>query len=142
MTEYSISNGILTATILRHGAELISLRNSAGKEFIFRDTSIWNGSAPVLFPICGGLLDDKFIFDGKEYILPKHGFAKLSDFEAESIEKDRAVFLLKDNEETRKMYPFSFEFRVRFTLHEDSLTIDYITKNTDSKELYYSVGAH
>lgn len=142
MTEYSLSNGLLTAKILRHGAELCSLKNAEGKEFIFRDTSIWNGSAPVLFPVCGGLRDDKFVFEGKEYEMPKHGFAKLSDFEAEKIEKESATFLLKDTEETRKIYPFSFEFRVRFTLHDDSLVVEYITKNTGKTEMYYSVGAH
>ena len=94
MTEYSLSNGLLTVTILRHGAELIRLCNSEGKDFIFRDTSVWNGSAPVLFPVCGGLRDDKFIYDGNEYFMPKHGFAKLSDFEAETIEKDSITFLL------------------------------------------------
>lgn len=140
--EYTLTNGLLTATVLEHGAELISLKNAQGKEFIFRNTAVWNGSAPVLFPICGGLRDDKFVWEGKEYTLPKHGFAKLSDFEAETVNTADATFLLRDTEETRKMYPFPFEFRVRFTLHEDSLTVDYITKNTGSQTMYYSVGAH
>ncbi len=142
MADYTITNGILTASFLRYGAELVSLKNAVGKEFIYRDTSVWNGSAPVLFPICGGLRDDKFVFDGTEYNLCKHGFARKSNFELEEKSDSSLTFLLHESAETLAVYPFCFEFRVRYTLVDDSLVVEFITTNTDQKDLYYSCGAH
>lgn len=142
MSEHSISNRLLTAVISDRGAELLSLKNAEGKEFIFRDPSVWGFSAPVLFPICGGLRDDRFVFEEKSYSLRKHGFAQISDFIPETVSETSAVFLLQDTPETLLSYPFHFEFRVKYTLNEDSLLIEYITKNTGDREMYYSVGAH
>ena len=46
-----------------------------------------------MFPICGGLKDDKYVHNGKEYTLKKHGFARHSKFEIIRSEKDYAAFL-------------------------------------------------
>ena len=62
---FTISNGNITAVCSSAGAELISLKNSDGKEFLFRDKNIWDFSSPILFPICGGLKDDIYLYEGK-----------------------------------------------------------------------------
>ena len=95
-----ITNGNLTLTVSTHGAEIQSLIKNS-KEYIWcGNPDVWGGHAPILFPICGGLKDDKFIYKDKEYVLPKHGFARLSEFEAENQTDTSAVFLLKSTSET------------------------------------------
>jgi len=142
MSKTVISNDFLSVTIDSKGAEVISV-NKAGKELLWDgNPDFWTGHAPVLFPICGGLKDDKFIFENKEYHLPKHGFAKISQFELEYADKTKAVFLLSSDEESLKKYPFSYEFRIIYTLDGTTLNVEYNTKNLSDNDMYYSVGAH
>ena len=63
----TISNELLTATFSKMGAELKSLK-CGDREYIWNgDPKFWTGSSPVLFPICSGLKDDEFIYNGKTY---------------------------------------------------------------------------
>lgn len=138
----TISNDILKVSISSYKAELMSVIKN-GKEFIWQANSeAWNQRCPIVFPICGGLKDDKYTYRGKEYTLPKHGFAKFSEFEVESVADKKAVFLLRSNEETLKGYPFEFEFRAIFELDNEKLCVSYETKNLSDTDMYYSVGAH
>ncbi len=124
------------------GAELKSIKKD-GTEYLWQGyPDIWVGQAPVLFPICGGLKDDMFIFEGKEYILEKHGYARFSVFEAESANEGSVTFLHKSNDETRKAYPFEYELRVIYTLTESGVRVTYRVTNTDRKAIYFSIGSH
>lgn len=124
------------------GAEIKSLIKDE-IEYMWKGCpEIWDKSAPILFPICGGLKDDKFIFDGKEYTLDKHGYARFFEFEVESKSDTKAVFLHKSNEETLKSYPFSYELRIIYDLTDDGIKVTYNVKNTDSKNMYFSIGSH
>ncbi len=137
-----ISNGHMSAQISTLGAELKSVKLGE-KEILWEgDPAVWSGQAPLLFPICSGLKDDKFIFEGREYNLTKHGFAKFSEFEIESSKSDSATFLLRSNPESLKGYPFEYELRVTYTLINDTIKIDYAVKNMGNKNMYYSIGAH
>lgn len=138
----TISNGCLTASINTYGAELVSLKKDGFENIWEGNPDVWAGHAPILFPICGKLRDGKYTYCGKEYFMSGHGFAKRSLFILEEKSENSATFLLKSNEETRKCYPFDFEFRAKFTLIDNSLTIEYITTNTGSCEMYFSVGSH
>lgn len=138
----TIKNDYITAKISPLGAELKSMQFN-DTEYIYEGRpEVWNGSAPVLFPFCGGMKDGKFTFDGKEYELPKHGYARKTLFEVESSEETKAVFLHKSNDETKKYYPFDYELRVIFTLEEKTLKIDYNVKNTGKGEMYFGIGSH
>lgn len=137
-----ISNSTLTCEISTLGAELKSVKKG-GKEFIWQgDKKYWTGSAPILFPICGGVMDDKYTYQGKEYTLYKHGFARNSEFEVAEASAEKAVFLLKSSDATRAQYPFDFEFKVTFSLCGNKLVVDYETKNLTDGEMLYAVGAH
>ncbi len=137
-----INNGKLTAKFNELGAELKSLVSN-GKEYIWKgDEKFWASSCPVLFPICSGLIDNTYYIDGKKYEMNKHGFAKKSVFTVEDKKDDRVTFLLTDNEETLKQYPYRFEFRITYTLVGNKIEVKYDIKNTDGDEMYFSVGAH
>jgi galactose mutarotase-like enzyme len=71
-----------------------------------------------------------------------HGFAKKSVFEIEKSTDSEIIFLLKESSDTLKHYPFHFELRIIYTLKNDSIHIKYSVTNTDTKTMYFSIGAH
>ena len=140
--DVKIKNDNLTVTISSMGAEITSVKKGE-KELIWQgDPAVWKGHAPLLFPICGGLRDDKFIYGGKTYTVPKHGFARNSEFEIETASESSAAFLLRSNDATKKIYPFDFELRVIYTLNENELTVTYDVKNFTDGDMYFSIGSH
>jgi len=138
----TIKNESLTASFLELGAELRSLKMN-DVEYIFpADPQYWASSAPTMFPICSGVINDEYTLGGKKYHLTKHGFAKLLPFEVEEQKADAVTFLLKATEETLKMYPYNFEFRIHYVLEGKTLRITHDVRNADGKEMYFSVGSH
>lgn len=140
----SIQNSTFAADINALGAELSSLRSAAsGTEYLWQgDASVWAGRSPLLFPIIGRLLDDKYRYHGKEYSLPKHGFARTSVFSVSRVTSDSAVFTLTDSPSTRACYPFSFRFEVCFQLTADGIHVTHTVENRDDEDMFFSVGAH
>jgi galactose mutarotase-like enzyme len=137
-----ISKDQLTATIHEKGAELQSLQLN-GLEYLWQgDPKYWGKRSPVLFPIVGELRDDKYIFDKKEYILPRHGFARDKVFEATQLSEAAAIFTLHSNAETMTVYPFEFIFQVQYEIRNNKLSCTYIVQNPDVKAMYFSVGGH
>ena len=139
-----MKNDFLTVTVSTLGAELQSVTGNDGHEYLWcGDASVWTGRAPIMFPICGGLKDNKYTYGGKEYSLTvKHGFAKISEFDVVEEDDIHAVFRLCATEETKKCYPFDFHFDVAYTLSGNSLLIEYRVENTDEKPMYCAVGGH
>ena len=138
----TIGNQILQATISPLGAELKSLRAN-NQEYLWNGTpEIWNSSAPIMFPICGGLKDNTYTFGGKTYSLPKHGYVRNTLFEVESTTSTSAVFLHKSNEQTLAQFPFSYELRVIYTVQDTTLQVRFEVKNLTDGTMYFSIGAH
>ena len=138
----TLKNEFLTASFNEVGAELKSLV-FGGKEYIWEGRSeVWSGSAPILFPICGGLKDDKYTYKGKEYTLKKHGYARFATFEIEDKTDSSVVFLHKSDEETRKSFPFDYELRVTYTLVDKTVKVGYSVKNLTGGNMYFSIGSH
>lgn len=138
----TLNNGVLKVLIDEMGAQIRSVVKDEKEQMWNAEPQIWKATAPLMFPICGGLKDDKFIYDGKEYILPKHGFGRNMLFTVENADDTSAVFCLKSNDESRKMYPFEFELRLIYNICGDALTLKYEVKNVDNKTMYFSIGSH
>lgn len=138
----TINNEYLKASFNEVGAELKSLV-FAGDEYIWEGKAeVWSGSCPILFPICGGLKDDKYLLNGKEYTLAKHGFARFKTFEVENKTDTSVVFLHKSDDETKKQFPFDYELRVIYALENKTLKINYVVKNLTDKTMYFNIGSH
>ncbi|MCW3846708.1 aldose 1-epimerase family protein [Sphingomonas sp. LB-2] len=140
-----IGSEALTAAINPFGAELTSLRDAEGRELMTdADPAYWSGHAPLLFPIVGRLMEDRYRLDGKEYSLPQHGFARRQMFALVEQTERRALFRLTDNDETRAVYPFAFRLDVEFSLRP--LHPTFITKvtvtNTGDRDMPASFGFH
>lgn len=139
-----LQNTKLKASFNELGAELVSLINlETGKEIIWEgNPDFWGGQSPVLFPTVGALKDDKYIFEGETYEMPRHGFARRKFFDVKNSSENEVVFELNSDEETLKFYPFDFSLEIKYTLTQNKLTVSYNVKNTSERELYFSLGAH
>ena len=138
-----ISSGELSATIAPLGAELLSLTDADGREFMTdADPAWWTGHAPLLFPIVGGLGGDRYRLDGQDYSLPRHGFARRSLFECVTQEPGRALFRLADSAETRAAYPFAFVLEMEFSLDGWTLGMNATVHNPGRAMLPFSFGYH
>ena len=141
---YYIENEYLEVAIASKGAELVSLyHKDHDLEYMWSaDAAFWGKSSPVLFPIVGGLKDNTYIFEGKTYNLPRHGFARDRVFEVEDHWDDGISFLLRSDENTLKIYPFTFEFRIIYELYANLLSVTYHVTNLGENDMYFSVGGH
>ena len=139
----NIRNEFLSVSVNPLGAELRSIKNYDGYEFLWQgNPEIWNGRSPFLFPIIGRIKNDTLMVDGKDYTLQKHDFARKSDFSVADISESSVSFMLKSDENTKKQYPWDFELKITYTLEKTTLKISYEVKNTDCKTMYFSMGAH
>lgn len=140
-----LENDLLSIEIKQKGAELCSIRSVKNNtEFIWEaNPDIWGSHAPNLFPIIGAMKDDSYIYNGKTYSMPKHGFVRHNeDFEIISNSNSEIVFKLKSNDQLRSIYPFEFEFLITYELMGNELLIHHTVKNLDSKTMYFSLGGH
>jgi galactose mutarotase-like enzyme len=139
----TISNSNLTAQINHFGAELFSLKNSVYEEFIWEgNPAFWGKHSPILFPIVGTLKNNSYLFNGKEYHLPRHGFAREMEFELIHKSEKSATFSLNSSYETKKVFPFNFELQICYSLEENKLNIDYKVINKNDFIMPFSIGAH
>ncbi|MFV8369418.1 aldose 1-epimerase family protein [Flavobacterium sp. LB2R40] len=138
-----IKNTSLSAEIKHVGAELVSLKTTVNKEYIWEgNPAFWGKHSPVLFPIVGTLKNNSFHYNGLEYYLSRHGFARDMAFELISVTETSATFSIQSSEETLKMYPFLFELQIIYTLEKDRLSVAYKVINTGKSSMPFSIGAH
>jgi galactose mutarotase-like enzyme len=138
----TISNHKIKATINTLGAELTRLEKDNQNYIWTIDESFWNKTSPILFPIVGRLKNDAYTIEGKTYELPRHGFARNFEFEIELQTDNSVVFLLTENAETLKCYPFQFELRLKYEVTENGLKMQYSVLNKSDKIMPFSIGAH
>ncbi len=107
---YTLQNDILKIAVAEHGAELKALTELAdGTEYLFDgDPTWWKYSSPILFPIVGKLVNNKYRVDGVEYTLPGHGFGRTSDFWLVDASSNSITFALESNAATLAIYPYRY----------------------------------
>jgi len=138
-----VQNDAMSAKIALQGAHIFEYLPK-GKENLlwlsnatqFEAGSAIRGGIPLCWPRFGNL--DKS--------LPQHGFARTALFEllrVEEISKEesRVVFLLKSDEKSREIWPFSFRLEVTFVL-SDTLSISMTTTNLSEEEMMLSEAFH
>ena len=139
----TLKNDILSIKVDRHGAELCSIRDHSGREFIWQaDPAFWKRHAPVLFPIVGSLWEKKYRIDGKEYTLGQHGFARDMDFHLISSDENTLWYELQSDAETLAKYPYAFTLRIGYRLNGNKIQVMWEVCNDDDKTMYFQIGAH
>ncbi|CAN5486754.1 aldose 1-epimerase family protein [soil metagenome] len=139
----TLENKQLKVQVKELGAELSSIYSKESNlEYLWQAGSAWPKQAPVLFPIVGQLKDNKYSYNGKDYSLNRHGFAREQEFEVFDHNETSATFVLSSNEKTLASYPFQFNFYVIYELIGDRLDVHYKVENDGDTEMFYSVGGH
>lgn len=138
----TLDNGIIRAEISSHGAELKSVLKNDREYMWCADPAYWGRTSPVLFPIVGGLKDKRYIFDGKEYPMGQHGFARDCDFELTYSDESSVIYTLSSTADTKNKYPFDFRLEIGYKLDGSSIIISWRVINTGSNKMFFSIGAH
>ncbi len=128
---------------------LITEWRSNGKELLYfdkerfldKDKSV-RGGIPILFPICGDLLDG-YLVNGKRYFLKQHGFARDLPWSI-SLLKDKSGIRLKlsDSKESHAFFPFFFTLLMDVRLKEKALQIVVKIYNQSHYSMPFSFGLH
>lgn len=141
---FYLENDILKIAIDTHGAELSSIFNKkTDKEMLWQgDSRFWGRKSPVLFPVVGKYKDCKTTYNGTEYSLGQHGFARDSEFALTEKTDNKLSFELTSDENTLAKYPFKFRLVCSFLLQSNKIIVGWNVENIDDKEIYFSIGAH
>lgn len=142
MEQVTLHGDGISATIVGQGAELVSLRNAEGLEFLWQAGPEWRRHSPVLFPIVGRLKGDQLRHRGQVYPLTQHGFARDKPFAWAQTTARSCTLVLTDDADTRTRYPFAFRLAVTYTLERQQLGVSFDVTNTGDETLPASVGAH
>lgn len=139
----TLHNDLLTATVDTLGAQLCSVQDASGTEYIWQaDPELWARHAPLLFPIIARLKGGEYTVDDVTYRISNHGFARDSQFTLTEHSDTKAVFTLSDSSATKSMYPFSFLLTVTYELEGNQLKKSCQVENRDLRTMYYELGGH
>ena len=140
--QYKMENGVLELTADTHGAEILSVRRE-GREYIWcGDPAFWGRRTPILFPFVGQVRGGFYRHNGIRYPMGQHGFARDQEFELISRTGDSLTFVLRESDETLKIYPFRFELSVTYALIDDTVKVEWKVRNPGLEMLYFSIGGH
>ena len=140
---YEIKNQALTVAIDTRGAQMQSIKDRNGQEYLWQgDPAYWPDRALNIFPYVARLTRGKYTLHGKEYSMDIHGFVCSCDLKAEKTAENKICFQLRANSITRAQYPFDFVYGVCYELDENSLKITYSVKNEGKETMYFGIGGH
>lgn len=140
--QFTIASETIRATLTPLGAEMVRLEGGGRDLQWDGDPTVWNGRAPLLFPIVGALAGGRYRVGDETYALPRHGFARRSLFEVVEQGARRAVFRLAPSEATRAVYPFEFALLVTYSVAGAALAVDVSIENHGSGPMPASFGFH
>lgn len=139
-----LENRELRIEIADHGAELMSIFDRTNNtELLWNgDARFWKRRSPILFPYVGKTWQGKVLIGGEHYFPCAHGFARDRDFILESCDDHSAVYLLRSDDDTKKMFPFDFELRIAYRPLGGKLHIEWKVKNLSEIEMPFTIGGH
>ena len=137
-----LNNGILDLELTLNGGEMASLTYK-GYDVLYKgDKEYWSGKNPTLFPFISSPNDKKYEYNGHTYPCRNHGLIRYSKLLLKEENKDKIVMVLKSNEETRKEYPFDFEYEITYRLDNSKVLIDYKILNKSNDTMPFTFGLH
>ncbi len=139
---YTLKNDKLKVEISSLGAQIMSVSDGECEYIWQGDERYWANRTPLVFPVCGRFFTGKYTYEGKEYEMGCHGFARSSEFEVEEASDSKIVFSLKENETTLAQYPFAFKLTVSYELEGNTVSSVANIKNTGNTTLPATFGAH
>ena len=137
-----LKNEELTVCVAELGAELQSVKDCEGREYMWQAGPEWPRHSPVLFPIVCSVNNNTYVVDGQEYHLPRHGFARDTMFTVISQSAEKVTLALHESEETLKVYSFCFNLAITYRLEGNRVHVIWHVENTDCREIHFQIGGH
>ncbi len=133
----------LAAEVALRGAELVRLRDEAGRDLLWDgDPAFWAGRAPILFPIVGRLKDDRLMVDGVAHPMRQHGIARTAAFRLVEHDDASCRLRLTADEATRRAYPFDFALDLDYRVEGATLSMAGTVRNAGAIPMPASFGFH
>ena len=145
---YFLENERIKVEIDSFGAEVKSVinKNNMREYMWYGNPKYWGRTSPVLFPFVGSLKDKKYKWNGKEYAMGQHGFARDREFTLIRQAEDEIWFELRSDTETLEKYPFAFVLQIGYRISSGAETDDvkvlWKVSNPAEETMYFSIGAH
>ena len=137
-----LKNQHLTIEVSDMGAELQSIKDAEGREYLWQGGAKWPRRSPILFPLVCSVENDTYYVDGQPYHLPRHGFARDTRFTLIQQTETKLTYALHESEESLKVYPFRFNLAVSYRLDDNRLHIVWHVENTDTRDIHFQIGGH
>ena len=137
-----LKNEALAICVAEMGAELQSIKDREGREYMWQAGEQWPRHSPILFPIVCSVNNNTYVVDGKEYHLPRHGFARDTQFTVISQTGEKVTLALHDTDETLQVYPYHFNLAVTYRLEGNKVHVIWHVENTDTREIHFQIGGH
>ena len=137
-----LNNDKIKVSISSLGAEMQSIQANDIDYLWNGNPDYWKGHSPNLFPFVGALRNGRATSDNGPITAPKHGFVRGSELELVSSDDTHAVYKLQSNPQTLAVYPFNFEFYVKYELIENSVKVTYEIRNIGNVDMPFCVGGH
>lgn len=140
--QYTIKSDSFTAEISSFGAELHSMKDSEGCEYIWTAEDVWKRHAPLLFPFVCNTKSKKYTVDGREYALSNHGFARDTEFACVKSSDSSVTLKISSDDATKSRYPYDFELEVTYSIVGNKLNVSCTVTNTGSGDMPFFIGGH
>lgn len=139
-----LENEELKIQVSDDGAELCSVYDKKkGREALWTaDPKHWARHAPVLFPFVGKVNGGFYTYEGTQYPMGQHGFARDRRFDCVETGADFVTHRLAADEESKKVYPFDFVLEITHKIKGNCVTVEWKVENPSDKRLYFSIGGH
>ncbi len=139
-----LKNKDLTVTFSTKGGTLTSIKDQDGVEYLWQgDAEYWSGQAPILFPICGSIRDDKAVIGGdKVCAMPRHGLIRKLEFELVEQSENKVTFAIESDEKMKEAYPYDFRVYATYELKEKEIVVTYEAENKGTERMPFFFGGH
>jgi len=142
--QYLLQNEKIIVQVDTKGGGIVSIKDFNGLEYLWQgDATYWSGQAPVMFPICGSLRNNKAIIGNNNLCnMERHGIVRKLEFSHIAQTEDSITFSIRSNTESKTKYPYDFELQITYTIKLYTITTSYNVINLNSEPMPYFIGGH
>lgn len=140
---FTIQNQRISAVVSARGAELQSIKNAAGTEYLWQgDEKYWGDRAINIFPYVARLTKGEYVYRDRIYHMKIHGFLREKELSVEKILSDELILGIEDDAQTWEQYPFHFHYHIGYKLVGNELCVSIHVENKGDDYMYFGAGGH
>ncbi|MCH2205539.1 MAG: hypothetical protein MK132_06695 [Lentisphaerales bacterium] len=137
-----ITIGDWYAIIDSHGAHVLALFYKEENLLHYDREDISHSGIPLCLPHFGPLDNGEFVYEGKIYKMRQHGFIGDRELAVTEATADAVSYEFVADQVSKKIFPFEFILKVRFSLSQKGLKINLQVMNQSSVAMPLAPGVH